>query len=51
MNEEEEILEIIYVLPSFLCKLRFEVMCELQDSCQTEHCLLNISSEEKRVGL
>lgn len=26
-------------------------MCELQDSCQTEHCLLNTSSEEMRVEL
>lgn len=26
-------------------------MCELQDSCQTEHCFLNTSSKELRVGL
>lgn len=26
-------------------------MCELQDSCQMEHHLLNTSSEEMRVGL
>jgi len=26
-------------------------MCELQDSCQTEQCLLNTYSEEMRIGL
>lgn len=41
----------IFLLVFFLYKLWLELMCELQDSCQTEPCLLNTYNKALRVGL